>query len=160
MGLPSVHWSEAYYSANVICFVSPRVWVRHRSNREKAKVNWTVALGRLCILECRGEGTQRKLATATQPQPQRNRSFQETSPISSRQLLSRLAGAHWGNLCLISCSHHLKWVCPSYLMHDYNFVHLSSAMADNNTDRVIMWRWLRRRVKRGWQPQRKHWDVN
>jgi hypothetical protein len=35
-----------------------------------------------------GEGTPRKLTTAMQPQ------FLEKSPISSMQLVSRLAGAH------------------------------------------------------------------
>jgi hypothetical protein len=39
-----------------------------------------------------GKGTAKKLATAMQP------NFHETSPISSRQLVSR------GNLHLVSCS--------------------------------------------------------
>jgi hypothetical protein len=36
-------------------------------------------------------------------QPQRDRIFREMWPISNRQLVSRLAGAHWENLCLICC---------------------------------------------------------
>jgi hypothetical protein len=51
-------------------------------------------------------------------QQQRNLNFQEISPIPSRQLVSRLAGAHLRNLCLISCSYHLKWVRSSDVMHD------------------------------------------
>jgi hypothetical protein len=54
-------------------------------------------------------------------QPQRNRNFREMSQISSRQLVSSLASAHWGNLRLISCSHHLNWVCSSDVMHDRIF---------------------------------------
>jgi hypothetical protein len=50
-----------------------------------------------------------------------NRNFRETSPISSRQLVSSLAGAHWGNLCLISCSHFFKWLCSSDVIHDCIF---------------------------------------
>jgi hypothetical protein len=52
-------------------------------------------------------------------QLQRNLNFREKSPISSRQLVSRLAGEHWGNLCLSSCPHLLKWVCSSDTMYDY-----------------------------------------
>jgi hypothetical protein len=79
---------------------------------------------------------------------------EKKSPISTRQLVSTLAGTHWGNLCLISCSRHLKCVRSSDLMRDCNFifVHFSSAMADNSTDPVIIWRWLRRREKRGRRP--------
>jgi hypothetical protein len=43
------------------------------------------------------------------------------SSISSRQLVSRLAGAHLRNLCLISFSYHIKWKCSFGLMRDYNF---------------------------------------
>jgi hypothetical protein len=50
-----------------------------------------------------------------------NRNFRETSPISSRQLVPRLAGAHWENLSFIICSHHLKWVCSSDLMRECSF---------------------------------------
>jgi hypothetical protein len=56
-------------------------------------------------------------------QLQRNRNFREKSSISSRQLVSRLAGSHWGNLRLISCSHHLKLVCLSD-----NFVHFFKSL--------------------------------
>jgi hypothetical protein len=85
--------------------------------------------------DCKGEGTPRKLSTATQPH------FREKSPISSRQLVSKLAGANWGDLHLSSCSHRLKWVCSSDVTNDlfFNFVHLPSAMEDNNTDPVIIW---------------------
>jgi hypothetical protein len=47
--------------------------------------------------------------------------LQETSPISNMQLVSILAGAHWGNFCSISCSHPLKWVCSSDLIRDWIF---------------------------------------
>jgi hypothetical protein len=73
-------------------------------------------------------------------QPQHNPDFWEKL-ISSRQLVTRLACAHWGNL--ISCSHHLKWVClPA------NFVHFFSAMSDNSGDSTIIWWWLIWRKKR------------
>jgi hypothetical protein len=82
-------------------------------------------------------------------QPQHNRDFREKSPTSSRQLVSRFARAHWGNL--ICCWHHLKWVClPA------NFEHFFSAMSDNNIDPAIIWWWLGRRKKRR-QEKRKHW---
>jgi hypothetical protein len=40
------------------------------------------------------------------------------------------------------------------LMHgvNFNFVHLSSAVAYNNTNPVIIWWWLRQREKRGRRP--------
>jgi hypothetical protein len=63
-----------------------------------------------------GEGTPKKWATTT------NCNFQETSPISSRKLVSGLASAHWGNFCLISCSQCLRWVCSSDLIHDCNII--------------------------------------
>jgi hypothetical protein len=66
-------------------------------------------------------------------QLQHNRNFWEPSPISSRQLVSRLAGTDWGNLCLISCSHHLKWVCLSA-----DFVHFFSVTLGNNIDSVTI----------------------
>jgi hypothetical protein len=50
-----------------------------------------------------------------------NRNFREISPIWSRQLVSRLAGAHWGNLYFIICSHPFKWVCSTDVMHDCIF---------------------------------------
>jgi hypothetical protein len=84
-------------------------------------------------------------------QVQRNHNFREPSPISSRQLVSRLAGADRGNLRLISVSHHLKWLCLFA-----NFVHFSSALSDNDIYPVIIW-WLLRRRKRRRQEKRKHW---
>jgi hypothetical protein len=75
----------------------------------------------------------RKLAIATQQR------FPRKWPISSRQLIFRLACAHWGNLHSISCSHHLKYVClPA------NFVHSSSAMSDNNI--VTCWVYVTRQI--------------
>jgi hypothetical protein len=53
-------------------------------------------------------------------QVQCNCNFRETSSIPSRQLVSRLTGTPQGNLCLISCSCHLKWVCSSDLLRDCN----------------------------------------
>jgi hypothetical protein len=76
---------------------------------------------------------------------------------------SRLAGIHWGSLCFSSCSNHLKWVYSSDVMRDcicFNFVHLPSAMENNNTDPVIIWRQLRRREKRGRRPYAKYSDAN
>jgi hypothetical protein len=69
------------------------------------------------------EGTQRKLANAMQPQ------------FRSGNGVSRLAGAHWGNLRLISSSNHLKCMIVFF-----SFVHLPSEMNDNNTDPVIILR--------------------
>jgi hypothetical protein len=90
-------------------------------------------------------------------QLQHNRNFRETSPVSSRQLVSRLAGAHWGNLRMITCSHHLNWVCSSDLMRD--FMRFASPMWDNITDPVTIWWCLRRHEKRGRRPWGKYCDV-
>jgi hypothetical protein len=78
------------------------------------------------ILDCRHyngftQSTVRPRAHQGNWQLQSNLNFREISPISSRQLVSRLAGAHWGNSYLISCSYHLKWVRSSDVMHDYIF---------------------------------------
>jgi hypothetical protein len=74
-------------------------------------------------------GSLRARANQGNWQLQWNCNFWELSPISSRQLVSRLGGAHWGKLCLSSYSHHLKWVClPA------NFVPFCSAILDNNTE--------------------------
>jgi hypothetical protein len=91
-------------------------------------------------------------------QLQWNRNFQEMLPISIMQLVSRLAGTHRENVCLISCSHHLKWVCSSNLISDWIFLILCTSLLQyhNNTDNVIMWWWLRRHKKRG-QGKIKHW---
>jgi hypothetical protein len=71
-------------------------------------------------------------------QLQQNHNLRERTSISSTQLVSRLAGAAWGNVRLITCSYYLKWVClPA------NFVHFFSAMSDN-IDPAIIWWWLRR----------------
>jgi hypothetical protein len=67
------------------------------------------------VVEIKGYMVRKGEDTPRNWQLQRNLNFRERSPISSRQLVSRLAGAHWGNLCLISCSHHLKWMCSSDL---------------------------------------------
>jgi hypothetical protein len=58
-----------------------------------------------------------KLATTTQPQ------FPREITIWSRQLVSILAGSHWGNLRVISCSRHLTWVCLSA-----NFMHIFKSL--------------------------------
>jgi hypothetical protein len=90
------------------------------------------------------DGNHRARAHQRNWQLQRNRNFRETSPISSMQLISRSARTHWGNLCLISCSHHLNWVCSSDWMHDCNFVRLPSAMSDNHNMAAVETAWEER----------------
>jgi hypothetical protein len=53
--------------------------------------------------------------------PHRNRNLQGKSPTSSRQWFCTLAAAHWRNLCLVICSYHLKWVCWSVLICNFEF---------------------------------------
>jgi hypothetical protein len=93
----------------------------------------------------KGQGTPRKLATATQPQ------FPRTVAHFKQATGFQISGADWENLRLISCSHDLKWVCSSA-----NFMHFSSAMWENHIDPVIIWWWLRRRKMRR-RAKRKHW---
>jgi hypothetical protein len=50
-----------------------------------------------------------------------NRNFREKSLIASRQLVSRLAGAHRGNLCFSSWSHRRKRLCSTDVMNDCIF---------------------------------------
>jgi hypothetical protein len=62
-----------------------------------------------------GKGTWKKLTAA---------SYKKTTNFK-QATVSRLAGTHRGNLCLISCSHHLKWVCSIIV---FNFMHFFSAI--------------------------------
>jgi hypothetical protein len=115
---------ESYETARVKCNILSscgagnewgRCLTRATNEHEHCKQPCSVGSCLWCI-QIKNEGSERGRTRETG-----NSNFQEMLPISNRQLVSGLAGAHCGNLCFISFSHHLKLVCSSDVMHDCNF---------------------------------------